>query len=647
MIAAGKRRLVADALSFAVLGVAVTAVSLMAAGYLAPLRQASRWLDDLRDAYLAPLAPQSPDVAVLAIGEDTMQALEYRSPVDRAFLADLVRRVSANEQVRAIGVDMIFDQPTTEAADAALRQALLDSPVPVVVATGESATGLSAAQLGFQSRFLEGVGQGSAMLVLEGGVLRTHFPRAPATGTPTFVQSLADAAGIQPPSGPTTIRFRRAALDNASPIRIYPAHTATVLPPEWLAGRIVLIGVDLPDRDQHRTPLSVLGGEHEYTAGVLIHARALAQIAAGDNVPSMSGAGTTAMVLLAVFAGIALVLAPIPPAARIAVAVTAVAGWWLAGFTPAVYRSVPLPLVPPTLGFAVAAAAATAIARQRERRQRLFLHSAFNQYVSPQIIDDILEHPERLALGGELREMSFIFTDIAGFSSLAERLAPAEVVALLTDYLDGVVEIALRHRGTIARFVGDALVIFFGAPVTDADHRGNAVRCALAIDAFCEDYRRSEKHRDKALGETRIGVHAGQAVVGNIGGRRRFEYTAHGDAVNTAARLESANRHFGTRVCLSADVLGAGDVESYRPIGDVVLKGRSAPVGLYTSWHGVDGELRHAYGSAFEAMQRGAPDAVAAWETLAGRLPKDGLVAFHARRLRAGETGAVFRLDDK
>ncbi|HNP34709.1 MAG TPA: adenylate/guanylate cyclase domain-containing protein [Woeseiaceae bacterium] len=636
-----------DLIRLSILAIVISAIAVLGSQYIAPLRQASRWLDDLRLAYLVPPIAQNPDVVVLAINEETMRQMPYRSPIDRGFIADLVELLCDQYRPRAIGIDTIFDQPTTPLEDARLMEVLRAAKCPIVVATGEPSTGLSSEQLAFQSNFLAGISSGSAMLGVQGGSIRTYYPASPASGAPTFVHAVAIASGIESPTTPVPILFRSRALQHAAPIRVFPAQSLHLLPKEWLERRIVLIGADLTDRDQHRTPLSVLGADNEFMAGVMIHAQTLAQLATGASVPAISATLSIAIVLCSVVLGLMLALLPLTPALRITLALAILATYLYAALSSNVYVFVSLPVIGPLLGFSLSAAVATSLARQQERRQKKFLHSAFNQYVSPQIIDDLLANPQHLELGGEVREMSFMFTDIAGFSSLAERLEPEQLVDLLTDYLDGVVEIALKHRGTIARFVGDGLVIFFGAPVRDADHRQQAVQCALDIDAFCEAYRQRRHSSHELLGETRIGVNSGRAVVGNVGGRRRFEYTAHGDAINTAARLESANRLFGTRVCISSETLGADPGAAFRPIGRVIVKGRTTPVMLYTTWDVMAADAQQAYLDAYDMMRDGSAAAIVAIAALSERFPDDALLRLHLARLRAGETGITFSLAEK
>ena len=150
---------------------------------------------------------------------------------------------------------------------------------------------------------------------------------------------------------------------------------------------------------------------------------------------------------------------------------------------------------------------------------------------------------------------------------------------LLNDYLAGMTEIVFAHEGTVAKIVGDALHVLFGAPGEQPDHAARAVACALDLDAFLAvvsgDLARS---RGIALGATRIGVHAGPAIVGNFGGGRFFDYTAYGDTINIAARLEAANKQLGTRICVSASVAARVAGFRGRPVGDLVLRGRTEPL---------------------------------------------------------------------
>ena len=160
-----------------------------------------------------------------------------------------------------------------------------------------------------------------------------------------------------------------------------------------------------------------------------------------------------------------------------------------------------------------------------------------------------------------------------------EGLEPEVLVRLLNEYLDGTCRIVPRHGGTIDKIVGDALHVMFNAPGDQPDHAERALECALELDEFCCRYAAGQRDLGIDLGNTRIGVNTGETVVGNFGGATRFDYTAHGDAINTAARLESVNKHFDSRICVSETTLERCAYPHHRPIGRLVLKGKSEGLG--------------------------------------------------------------------
>ncbi len=155
-----------------------------------------------------------------------------------------------------------------------------------------------------------------------------------------------------------------------------------------------------------------------------------------------------------------------------------------------------------------------------------------------------------------------------------ESLDPRQLADLLSGYLEGMTEIVFVHEGTVAKIIGDAIHVLFGAPAEQPDAATRAIACALALDEFAEDYRREWQARGVALGITRVGVHAGPAIVGNFGGGRLFDYTAYGDTINTAARLEAVNKQLGTRICVSAAAADRADGFCGRPVGDLRLRGQ-------------------------------------------------------------------------
>ncbi len=271
------------------------------------------------------------------------------------------------------------------------------------------------------------------------------------------------------------------------------------------------------------------------------------------------------------------------------------------------------------------------------------------RYFSPNLVARLVENPGLLHLGGERRELSFVFTDLAGFTSLVEQQEPHTIVPLLNEYLDAMVNIAFKHEGTVDKIVGDAVHVIFGAPVEQADHAARALACALEMDDFAQAYSLRKRESGMALGETRIGVNTGVVVVGNFGGDSMFDYTAHGDAINTAARLESLNKHLGTRVLVSAEV--ARQVPDFcgRPAGTFVLKGKSDGLAIIEPKAENCNSLQSTadYLQAYGLLENGDPMAEAAFEVLAQPPGNDPLAAFHLRRIRAGETGTTIVMASK
>jgi adenylate cyclase len=218
----------------------------------------------------------------------------------------------------------------------------------------------------------------------------------------------------------------------------------------------------------------------------------------------------------------------------------------------------------------------------REARRRQLAaeraYASLSRYFSPNLAQRLAGDLDAIDLGGQRREIATLFTDITSFTTLVETVEPGVLGPLLNDYLTGMTDIVFAHEGTVAKIIGDALHILFGAPGDQPDHSTRAVSCALALDDYAESFRSHWSQKGVAVGGTRIGVHAGPAIVGNFGGGRFFEYTAHGDTINTAARLEAANKHFGTRICVSATLAARVPDFRGRLIGDLVLKGRTETI---------------------------------------------------------------------
>ena len=224
----------------------------------------------------------------------------------------------------------------------------------------------------------------------------------------------------------------------------------------------------------------------------------------------------------------------------------------------------------------------SAIKFLQEETQKRFIKSAFSRYLSPGVIDQIIDDPESLELGGEDREITIFFSDVAGFSSISEKLTPKELVLRLNEYLSEMTDIILSYEGTVDKYEGDAIMAFWGAPKQFDDHALKG--CFASIDMKKRLSELQEKWRKEGIEElyARMGLNSGRAVVGNMGSKSRMDYTAMGDSVNLASRLEGANKHYSTKALLSEttykDVL---DHVEARKLDKIRVVGKSEPVQIY------------------------------------------------------------------
>jgi adenylate cyclase len=285
-------------------------------------------------------------------------------------------------------------------------------------------------------------------------------------------------------------------------------------------------------------------------------------------------------------------------------------------------------------------------ARQRQAAAEQ-AYASLSRYFSPNLAQRLASDADAVDLCGQRREIATLFTDIASFTSLVESLKPSVLGPLLNEYLTGMTDIVFAHDGTVAKIIGDALHVLFGAPADQPDQAARAVACALEMDDYAQSFRERCHRKGIALGVTRIGAHSGPAIVGNFGGTRFFDYTAYGDTINVAARLEVANKQLGTRICASAAV--AEKVENFRgrPVGDLLLRGKSESLRAFEPLRveNYDDPATRSYLDAFGKLEAGDPGATAAFATHLGNQPEDHLASFHLKRLLNGAKGTRITMD--
>lgn len=218
-----------------------------------------------------------------------------------------------------------------------------------------------------------------------------------------------------------------------------------------------------------------------------------------------------------------------------------------------------------------------------EGREKRKMKRLFGQYVSKDVFEQLVARPDLAKLGGQRREMTVLFSDIRGFTTMTERGQPEEIVGLLNEYFTRMVDIVFRHQGTLDKFVGDMVMALFGAPLDDPDHALHAVEAALDMVAELETLNGRWAAEGRPAGvDIGIGINTGSMIAGNIGSEQIMSYTVIGDAVNLGSRLESLNKQYGTRILVSdATLARLHGRYMVRPLGEVVVKGKTQPAGVY------------------------------------------------------------------
>ena len=265
------------------------------------------------------------------------------------------------------------------------------------------------------------------------------------------------------------------------------------------------------------------------------------------------------------------------------VAVLLISGLWVyVSFFMFKNKNLLLPVISPV--FAVLLSYFSSIAYQylTERKQKLLIKSMFSHYVHPSVVNQLLANPDMLKLSGERKELTVLFTDIVSFTTMSESYDPEFVFNHLNEYFETMTRIIFKHGGTLDKYIGDAIVAFWGAPIPQKDHALRACVCALEMQAELEKLREKWRSEGKPLIYMRCGINTGEMVVGNVGGYGRFNYTVIGDSVNLGARLESANKEFGTSIMISEYTYEkVKDFVNVRELGTIIVKGKTKPVRVY------------------------------------------------------------------
>jgi adenylate cyclase len=426
-------------------------------------------------------------------------------------------------------------------------------------------------------------------------------------------------------------------------------------------GKVVLLGTALNFEDRKLTSMRLSGGydgtpgprcalpapastaqkARSDIAGVFVHATAARNLIEHDAVTELGFPARTILTIAfaAIIACAACMLAPGGAVIAWIILTAAYAAVTVGAFV----HALALPLTEPALASLAALAMTVGYRFVLADRDERFLRKSFAFYLAPEVIDTMVTSGKMPALGGEMRNVTMFFSDLSGFSSIAETMTPGELVTLMNEYLSAMTDIIESHRGYVDKYIGDSIVAMFGAPADDPAHARNAVHAALKChEKLAELNAGSAAFAGRGLSH-RIGLNSGEAVVGNIGSRRRFNYTVMSDTVNVASRLEGANKYYGTAIMVSeATVTQTGDSFAWRELDAIRVLGRGEAIKVFEPLADKGAEsvdqtkAATAYAEGLACWRvRDFAKAVEAFEDAAASDLASALFAKRARRLAA------------
>ncbi len=540
--------------------------------------------------------PPPQRVIIVAIDDASIREIG-RWPWRRSVHAALIRKLT-DAGVAAIGYDVNFPEPTCAAPNPADPRCADDADfADALRASGKVV-------LPLEATFVRTAGETAPLAVRP----IVPIPELTAVAALGFVNTPPDPDGVfrRVPlavRGVAAERNRplfRAVLETAFPDRAFSQSTGeflinfagpkgtflTLSAADVLAGRtdaalfkdaIVLVGATAPDlHDLLTTPTA----KREPMPGIEVHANAIATELSGRQLRDMPA--WLRDILIALFASLAAVcMLRLRQRAAWLIIIAALVAYLLSAFM-LFDRGIVFDLLYPPLALALVSFATVTERSLREKTERLKTRTVLERYLSAAVVRDVLAHPEKLKLGGEKRDMTVLFSDLRGFTSLSEKLTPEQLVQALNIYLDEMTQIVFTQQGVLDKYIGDAIMGFWGAPYDDPEHAVHAVETALAMRDTLAKMNRAEAFPGGVTLRLGIGLNSGPMVVGNMGSRTRFDYTVIGDSVNLGARLEGLNKDYGTEIIVSQNTRAhLGDRYLLRPLDRVAVKGKKEPVEIF------------------------------------------------------------------
>ncbi len=571
-----------------------------------------RAFDYLSTIGATPLAKDGP--IIIAIDEPSLAEINVQWPWPRSLHARLISQLRL-AGTKVIGLDIIFSEPSIPVEDAALAAALGPDVVlagdETLVTSDQADQFIRVTPLQMFSDRLAATGIASVSLHRD-GVLRQvpdHID-----GFAAVVATLAGLEAELPEPGSMIQIF-------GGP-RTYPTVSyyqaldpENFLPPGIFKDRIVIVGLSLQNApsianggaDAFSTSYTVHDGR--LMAGAEIQATIFDNLRQGYSIAEASGAMKQLLLFVTVAAAALLVMRG-TGWRTVIVGTVVVVLLFVGSYISLRFGRIFVSPIAASLAFAGIAAAQATLDYAEERKKRRHITRAFSQYLAPALVDQLARDPSKLKLGGEKREISILFCDVRGFTTIAEQLKddPQQLTMLINRLLTPLSDIVLSHGGTIDKYIGDCLMAFWNAPLDDPAHAMHAVSAALDMLDSMQALNDQLKAEAQAAGRPYyplvigIGINTGECVVGNMGSTSRFDYSALGDAVNLAARLEGASRDYGVSLLLGERTAKAvRDTFAVFELDRIMVKGKTEEVPVSTAIRRSSGTVRNTHDGSLQA----------------------------------------------
>ncbi|MCI0619810.1 CHASE2 domain-containing protein [Candidatus Wolfebacteria bacterium] len=527
------------------------------------------------------------DILIIAIDDRSLRAVG-QWPWPRAVFADAIARLRRAE---VVGIDVNFAEPSRVGAfdDNRLAEALRTFPGRVVLPLFiDPRTGNSFGPLPSLTGENVSLGAVNVSLDADGAV------RLMALGRPSFAEALA---------GKTAVIPETARIDWRGPAETFPTISLIdvlegTVPEDVFAHKTVLIGATAPDlKDSVETPVGLM-------PGVEFQANALATLESPSRFRDLPRPWGVLGIALAAFLATllaAFIRKTLPLIVLFALGVGLI--YLVAAALFGVYLVTPVLYL--ELAFILAAGGGVVYQYATEAREKQFIRTTFQYYLAPEVVNELVRDPSKLSLGGKRKTLSILFSDIRGFTTLSESLSPEELTERLNEYLSAMTDTILEHRGLVDKYIGDAIMAFWGAPIDDPTHAEHACRGALAMIAILDMLNKTWKKDGKPEIRIGIGISTGEVVVGNMGSAKRFNYTIVGDEVNFSSRLEGLTKAYGVPILIgenTRDAIAALPDLPTRLLDRVAVKGKSEPRALYEL---IARGVTPAHQTLFEHYERG------------------------------------------